>query len=33
MTADVAMFDEVQDMLGHAIGNATKILPQQNMAQ
>lgn len=26
MTVDVAMFDEVQDMLGHAIGNATKIL-------
>ena len=26
MTIDVAMFDEVQDMYGHAIGNATKIL-------
>lgn len=26
MTADVAFFDEVQDMYGHAIGNATKIL-------
>lgn len=26
MTVDVAMFDEVQEMLGHAIGNATKIL-------
>jgi hypothetical protein len=26
MTADVAFFDEVQDMYAHAIGNATKIL-------
>lgn len=26
MTADVVFFDEVQDMYGHAIGNATKIL-------
>jgi len=26
MTADVVFFDEVQDMFGHAIGNATKIL-------
>jgi hypothetical protein len=26
MTVDVAVFDEVQDMMGHAIGNATKIL-------
>ena len=26
MTADIIFFDEVQDMFGHAIGNATKIL-------
>ncbi len=26
MTADIVFFDEVQDMFGHAIGNATKIL-------
>jgi hypothetical protein len=26
MTADVVFFDEIQDMYGHAVGNATKIL-------
>jgi len=26
MTADVVFFDEIQDMFGHAVGNATKIL-------